>query len=99
MSRLSIWMRWLYQKRGFLMRALICWVFSLFFLKFDQNGNYDIRFKLRGEQKISQKIVLVTLKASEFSKMYDFKTSTLINTNELSDLSDSFYWDRNLWNS
>jgi two-component system, OmpR family, phosphate regulon sensor histidine kinase PhoR len=90
-------MRWLYQKRGFLMRALICWVFSLFFLKFDQNGNYDIRFKLRGEQKISQKIVLVTLKASEFSKMYDFKTSTLINTNELSDLSDSFYWDRNLW--
>ena len=29
--------------------------------------------------------------------MYDLKTSSLINTNELSDLSDSFYWDRNLW--
>lgn len=90
-------MRWLYQKRGFLLRALICWIFSIFFLKFDESGNYDIRFQLRGEQQVSQQIVLVTLKTSEFSKMYDLKTSSLINTNELSDLSDSFYWDRNLW--
>ena len=97
LSRLSIWLRWLYQKRGFLLRALICWVFSLFFLKFDDNGTYDIRFQLRGEQKVSQKIVLVTLKNSELSRMYDLKTSRLINTNELSDLSDSFYWDRDLW--
>ena len=90
-------MRWLYQKRGFLLRALICWVFSVFFLKFDEIGTYDIRFKLRGEQKVTQQVVLLTLKTSEFSKMYDLKTSTLINTNELSDLSDSFYWDRKLW--
>ena len=90
-------MRWLYQKRGFLFRALVCWIFSLFFLKFDESGTYDIRFQLRGEQKVSQNIVLITLKTSEFSKMYDLKTSNLINTNELSDLSDSFYWDRDLW--
>ena len=90
-------MRWIYQKRGFLLRALICWIFSIFFLKFDESGNYDIRFQLRGQQEVSQKIVLITLKNSEFSKMYDLKTSSLINTNELSDLSDSFYWDRNLW--
>ncbi len=90
-------MRWLYQKRGFLLRALICWVFSVFFLKFDEIGTYDIRFKLRGQQKVTQEVVLLTLKTSEFSKMFDLKTSTLINTNELADLSDSFYWDRKLW--
>lgn len=90
-------MRWLYQKRGFLFRALVCWIFSLFFLKFDESGTYDIRFQLRGEQKVTQNIVLITLKTSEFSKMFDLKTSSLINTNELSDLSDSFYWDRDLW--
>jgi two-component system, OmpR family, phosphate regulon sensor histidine kinase PhoR len=90
-------MRWLYQRRGFLLRALLCWVFSLFFLKFDENGNYDIRYQLRGNQKQAPNIVLVTLKNAEFSKMYDLKTSSLINTNELSDLSDSFYWDRDLW--
>lgn len=79
------------------MRALICWVFALFFLKFDENGTYDIRFRLRGDQKTKQEIVLVTLKTSDFSKIYDLKTSSLINTNELSDLSDSFYWDRRVW--
>lgn len=90
-------LRWLYQKRGFIMRALICWVFSLFFLKFDENGNYDIRFELRGEQKVTQSVVLLTLKTSDFSKMYDVKTSTLIKSTELADLSDSFYWDKQLW--
>lgn len=90
-------MRWLYQKRGFLMRALICWVFSLFFLKFDENGNYDNRFKIRAEQKASKEIVLITLKTSEFSKMYDVSTSSLIKATELSDLSDSFYWDKDIW--
>ncbi len=92
-----MWVRWIYQNRGFWMRALICWVFALFFLKFDENGTYDIRFRLRGDQKTKQEIVLVTLKTSDFSKIYDLKTSSLINTNELSDLSDSFYWDRRVW--
>ncbi len=79
------------------MRALICWVFALFFLKFDENGTYDIRYRLRGHQEGTQQIVLVTLKTSDFNKIYDLKTSNLINTNELSDLSDSFYWDRRAW--
>lgn len=97
--RIAIWLRWLQQKRGFLLRALLCWTFSLFFLKFDENGTYDIRFQLRGKQQVTQNIVLVTLKTQEFSKMYDQKTSRLINTNELSELSDSFYWDRDLWST
>lgn len=95
--RLPIWTRWVHQRRGFLLRALLCWVFATFFLKFDENGNYDIRFQLRGEQKTSQDIVLVTFKTYDFSKRYDVKTRSLINANELSDLSDSFYWDRELW--
>ncbi|MCC2677985.1 MAG: sensory transduction histidine kinase [Pseudobdellovibrio sp.] len=97
MLRLAILWRWIYQRRGFLMRALLCWAFSLFFLKFDENGNYDIRFKLRPEQKASQDIVLVTLRASEFTKMYDLKTSTLIHSTELADLNDGFYWDKDIW--
>lgn len=60
-------------------------------------GNYDIRFRIRGDQSITQEVVLVTLKTSDFSKMYDFKTRALVNANELSDLSDSFYWDRKIW--
>ncbi len=95
--RLIYFLRWISSKRGFLIRALICWVFALFFLKFDENGNYDIRYRLRGAQKTTNQIVLVTLKSSDFSKIYDLKTSSLINTNEMSDLNDSFYWDRKVW--
>ncbi|OFZ31251.1 MAG: histidine kinase [Bdellovibrionales bacterium RIFCSPHIGHO2_01_FULL_40_29] len=75
----------------------MCWIISLFFLKVDEGGSYDNRFRLRGQQKISNAIVLVTVKTSDFSKIYDLKTNSLINTNELSDLSDSFYWERSLW--
>jgi two-component system, OmpR family, phosphate regulon sensor histidine kinase PhoR len=90
-------LKWFMTNRGFLIRALICWLFALFFLKFDENGNYDIRYRMRGPQKTTQQIVLVTLKASDFSKIYDLKTSSLINTNEMSDLNDSFYWERHVW--
>lgn len=88
---------WVIARKGILFRALICWIFSLFFLKFDESGNYDIRFRLRGAQNVSNEIVLVTLKTSDFIKMYDLRTSSLINTNEFSDLNDNFYWDRRLW--
>lgn len=79
------------------MRALLCWVFSLFFLKFDENGNYDIRFKLRGDQKVSQQIVLINVSTTDFSKMYDVNTRPLIKAAEINNLTDSFYWDKELW--
>ena len=96
-KKLEAYSRWFNINRGFWLRALFCWMIALFFLKFDENGNYDNRFRLRGTQKISNQVVLVTIKTSDFLKIYDLKTYALINTNELSDLSDSFYWDRTLW--
>lgn len=95
--KLEAWSRWLNINRGFWLRALLCWLIALFFLKFDENGTYDNRFRLRGTQKVSNEVVLVTIKTSDFLKIYDLKTNSLINTNELSDLSDSFYWDREMW--
>ncbi len=96
-KKIEAWTRWLNINRGFWLRALLCWLIALFFLKFDENGNYDNRFRLRGQQSISNQVVLVTIKTSDFLKIYDLKTNSLINTNELSDLSDSFFWDRSLW--
>lgn len=81
------------------MRALVCWLFALFFLQFDENGHYDIRFQLRGDQRVDRNVVLITIKASELIKLYDLKTGSLINANELADMSDSFFWDRQLWQS
>lgn len=81
------------------MRAFVCWLFALFFLQFDESGHYDIRFQLRGDQRVDRSIVLVTLKASELIRLDDLKTGSLISANELADMSDSFFWDRQLWQS
>ncbi len=96
-KKLGVWGRWFAINRGFWLRAILCWLISLFFLKFDEGGSYDNRFRLRGLQNVSNQVVLITIKASDFSKIFDLKTNSLINTNEFSDLSDSFYWDRTLW--
>lgn len=96
-KKLGVWGRWFAINRGFWLRAILCWLISLVFLKFDEVGSYDNRFRLRGPQKMSSEVVLVTIKASDFSKIFDLKTNSLINTNEMSDLSDSFYWDHHLW--
>ena len=97
LNKFKVWGRWFHINRGFWFRALLCWLISLSFLKFDEVGTYDNRFRIRGSQKISNQVILVTVRTNDFSEIYDLKTSALINTNELSDLSDSFYWDRTLW--
>ncbi len=94
---LRIWIRWGLSKRGFWTRALLCWLFACLLLKFDEAGVYDYRFRLRGPQKINDSVVLVTVKPRDFVKIYDLKTSSLINVNESNEISDSFFWDQTLW--
>lgn len=94
---LRVWIRWGLSKRGFWTRALLCWLFACLLLKFDEAGIYDYRFRLRGPQKINDSVVLVTVKPRDFVKIYDLKTSSLINVNESNEVSDSFFWDQTLW--
>lgn len=58
---------------------------------------YDSRFKIRGAQPVTNDVVLVTIKPSDFVKIYDLKTNSLINMNESQDVSDSFFWDQKIW--
>jgi two-component system, OmpR family, phosphate regulon sensor histidine kinase PhoR len=96
-TTLRVWLRWGFSKRGFWTRAFLCFFFSLVILKFDEIDTYDLRFKLRGPQKINDSIVLVTIKPSDFVKIYDLKTNSLINVNESNEITDSFFWDQTLW--
>jgi two-component system phosphate regulon sensor histidine kinase PhoR len=94
---LRVWLRWGLSKRGFWTRAFLCLLFSLIILKFDEIDTYDLRYKLRGPQKINDSIVLVTIKPSDFVKIYDLKTNSLINVNESNEITDSFFWDQTIW--
>ncbi len=96
-NTLRVWIRWGLSKRGFWTRAFLCLLFSLIILKFDEIDSYDFRFKLRGPQKMNTSIVLVTIKPSDFIKINDHKTNSLININESNEITDSFFWDQNLW--
>jgi len=91
------WIRWSLSKKGFWSRALLCWLFAVILLKFDELDFYDARFKIRGDRPANQDIILVTIKPSDFVKFYDLKTNSIVNYNEMQDLSDSFFWDQHLW--
>lgn len=76
---------------------MLCWLFSIILLKFDEVDLYDSRFKIRGAQPVNKEIVLVTIKPSDFVKIFDLKTNSLINMNESQDVTDSFFWDQKIW--
>ncbi|WP_409477619.1 ATP-binding protein [Pseudobdellovibrio sp. HCB154] len=91
------WLKWTNSKKGFWSRALLCWLFSIVLLKFDEVDLYDSRFKIRGAQPVTKEIVLVTIKPSDFVKIFDLKTNSIVNMNESQDVTDSFFWDQKIW--
>ncbi len=97
LNSIHVWVRWGLSKRGFWTRAFLCLLFSMIILKFDEVDTYDFRFKLRGPQMTSDSIALVTIKPSDFVKIFDLKTNSLINVNESNEISDSFFWDQTIW--
>src|SRR5690606_27662892 len=60
-------------------------------------NNYDRRFQLRGDQKTSSQIVLITIRQSDFATIYDARTNSLDNMNEVTDITDSFFWNKPIW--
>lgn len=76
---------------------MLCWLFSIVLLKFDEVDLYDSRFKIRGAQPVTKEIVLVTIKPSDFVKIFDLKTNSIVNMNESQDVTDSFFWDQKIW--
>lgn len=94
--------RWLLSGNNFWARALLCWMFASLLLKLDAIESYDTRFKIRGSQSRPSDIVLVTINPNDFaqiSKIFssDKNLSSLININELNNVTDSFFWEDKIW--
>ncbi len=95
--RAEILWRYLTRRRGFVLRCLLCWAIGCIALSSDEISSYDKRFQLRGDQKASDQIVLITIAQSDFANVYDYRTNFLHNLNEIADLTDSYYWDQKIW--
>ena len=95
--RLEVLLRFFSRRRGFWLRCLLCWLIGCLALSNDEITSYDQRFQLRGDQKTSPQIVLITIKQSDFAMIYDARTNFLDNMSEVTDITDSFFWNKPLW--
>jgi signal transduction histidine kinase len=96
-SRVFLLAKIIFRRRGFWLRTLLCWTIGITALSSDEGNSFDQRFQLRGDQKASKQIVLINIKQSDFSPIYQKRTNSISNLNELTDITDSFFWNRELW--
>lgn len=85
------------RRRGFWLRTLLCWVIGCMALSSDEGNSYDQRFQLRGDQRASSQIVLITLKTSDLATIYGRRGGAFSNVGEITDITDSFFWNKELW--
>ncbi|MGZ3768062.1 MAG: ATP-binding protein [Bdellovibrio sp.] len=96
-TRLEVMLRYMSRRRGFWLRCLLCWAIGCLALSNDEINSYDRRFQLRGDQKTSSQIVLITIRQSDFATIYNSRTNFLNNMSEVTDITDSFFWNKQIW--
>lgn len=85
------------RRRGFWLRCLFCWGIGCLAFTTDETRSYDRRFSLRGDQKVSKDIVLVTIQQSDIAQFYIHRRPLLTDFSEISDIGDSYYWHKKTW--
>ncbi len=78
------------------MRALLAWMLALSFCIFEVTSHFDWRFRLRGEQSHSDKIVLVYFDQEDWTEWHANR-NFLRSFKEFSSITDSFYWNPSTW--
>lgn len=95
--QLQLLSRRLLRRRGVVLRALFSWAIGCLALTADETSSYDRRFNLRGDQAVRSDVILITLRPSDFIRPFDVRTKSLAQLNEITDLTDSLFWDRHIW--
>ena len=85
------------RRRGLLLRGLLCWAIGCVVLFNDEVNSYDTRLQIRGDQAISSQIVLITLHPADVTGFYQLRSRSFGPLREITDITDSFYWDHRLW--
>ncbi|MGZ5279396.1 MAG: CHASE2 domain-containing protein, partial [Pseudobdellovibrionaceae bacterium] len=85
------------RSRGVVLRALLCWVIGCVILFNDEVTSYDSRLQIRGNQSVSSQIVLITLRPSDLSGSQGLRSGTFGPMGEVTDITDSYYWNADIW--
>jgi signal transduction histidine kinase len=89
--------RYTWKARGIWLRALLCFIMGLSFYFFEETSHLDWRFRLRGEQSHSNKIILVYFEQEDWSEWHGQNRNLLRSLKEFSSINDSFYWNPATW--
>src|SRR4051794_12364741 len=89
--------RRIWKSRGIWLRALLCWLIALSFYIFESSANFDWRFRLRGDQTRTEKIVIVYFDQEDATDWYGPSRNILRSLKEFSTLTDSFFWNSLTW--
>jgi two-component system phosphate regulon sensor histidine kinase PhoR len=95
--QIRLLLRQLSRSRGVVLRGLICWMIGCILLVNDEGNSYDTRLQLRGDQSATSDIVLITLQPSDLTSSERFNGRSFGPIGEITDITDSFYWDSQLW--
>lgn len=96
-ARLIVFLRRLGRSKALSLRTLACLLVGLALLFIDTEPNYDLRFTLRGPQKISQNIVLIVIHEREWSSLVGETQNLIRPLKEITSLTDSYYWHEPTW--
>lgn len=88
---------WLMRRQNLVWRILFSWLIGIFLLASDEVGSLDTRFTLRGQHSIPEQVVVITLHPDDLVSDFEFRDNTWASIKELSEVTDSFYWDPDLW--
>ncbi len=96
-KRLRFYWLTIWRGRAFWSRAMLCWLIGTAVILFQDSPQYDLRFQMRGVQKTSDEIVLVQITEEDWSSLIERHQNVLRPLKEISNLSDSFFWNSRVW--
>lgn len=86
-----------WRSRGLWLRILFCWTLGSTFPFFDEVNQYDLRFRLRGDQKADSQIVIVQFDQEDWTAQHGPNSNLLRSLKEFSEPTDSYFWRSNTW--
>ena len=81
----------MWKAKGLWLRVILCWAFGCTLPFFDEVNQYDLRFRIRGNQDAARKIVLVYFDQEDWSAWHGPNNNLLrsLNSNDTAPLKMS----------
>jgi signal transduction histidine kinase len=83
--------------KGLWLRVLVCWALGSLLPFFDEADNYDLRFRLRGQQPASGNIVLIHMDQRDWTAIHGPTENWMRSLKEFAVPTDSFFWKASTW--